>query len=310
MKGTGGQILGSRCPRPVQIIQTGAVAIAAGGLHSMYLDDQGRIFAWGDNSKGQLGDGTTQSHAAPAIVPGLTDVSGIAAGYQHSIVVIRGQASDRLYAWGDDSLGQLGIGSGLSSEAFRTVPVRVDLTNDSNDSNDRIITFTAGYAQTAVTVPARDQDGIIDPVHQQLLVWGSNSNGQLALGPASSQNKPIAVSGIFNGWPGSSFLPFDAIALGGSHMLVLSSKGLLAAAGRGDRGQLGNVSVLDRNQLVNVSFPDVIRPVWVGSCSLSAEYNPAGELVVRWPAAQDNRLVVNYRVELANPLGTVKTVNT
>lgn len=310
IKGTGGQVLGSRCPKPIQIVTAGAVAIAAGGLHSLYLDDDGQVFAWGDNSKGQLGDGTTLAHAAPAIVPGLAAVTGIAAGYQHSIAVIKEKSGDKLFAWGDDSLGQLGIGSGLTSEAFRTVPVRVDLTNDNNDRNDRVISFAAAYAQTAVTVPAVDKNGFIDPQRQQLLVWGSNANGQLALGQASSQNKPVAVSGSFNGWHGSSFLPFDAIALGGGHMLVLSSKGLLAAAGRGDRGQLGNIAVLDRSQLVSVSIPDVIRPVWAGSSSVSATYTDDGELLIRWPAAQDNRLVTNYRIEIENPAGTVITENT
>lgn len=309
IKGTGGQVLGSRCTKPVQILTGGAAAIAAGGLHSMYLDAGGQVFAWGDNSKGQLGDGTTQSHAIPAIVPGLQDVNAIAAGYQHSIALIKGETGDQLLAWGDDSLGQLGLGAGLTSDSFRAVPVRVDTTDDIISGNDRILTITAAYAQTAVTVPGRDTAGNILPGRQRLLVWGSNSNGQLALGKASSQNKPQIVGGTFNGWTGYDFLPFDSIALGGSHMLVLSSKGLLAAAGRGDRGQLGNVSVLDRSQLVPVDIADVIRPVWVGDCSLSAVWNEDDELVVRWPAAQDNRTVVNYRVTLTSPLGKVKTID-
>ena len=139
-----------------------------------------------------------------------------------------------------------------------------------------------------------------------MLVWGNNVAGQLALGHTTSQNRPTPVSGAFNNWSGQDFLPYDAIALGGYHFLVLSSQGLLAAAGRGDRGQLGNQSVLDRSSLVPVDIPDVIRPAWLPNSRLSAEVNKAGDLTVRWPAAQDNRAVTGYRIRLRRADGQIQ----
>ncbi len=209
--------------------------------------------------------------------------------------------------WGDDSLGQLGIGSDPAAGIFRSLPERLDITGDKNPENDRIVhdpgwIFPIGgshlSAKTAAALSIKSR--------QQLLVWGNNSSGQLALGNTISQNRPAVLSGTFNGWTGDSFLPFDAVASGGYHLLVLSSKGLLGAAGRGDRGQLGNLSVLDRSQLTPVAVPDVIRPVWLSGAKLSARFDADENLVVRWPKAQDNRLATGYKVILERSDGQIQ----
>ena len=103
ISGNNGNVLGRRRLTPAIVVFSGAVSIAAGGQHSMYLNKQGQVFAWGDNRKGQLGDGTSQSHASPLIVPGLENVTEIAAGFQHSLAVVRSSENDILMAWGDDS---------------------------------------------------------------------------------------------------------------------------------------------------------------------------------------------------------------
>ncbi|MGI6334684.1 MAG: hypothetical protein ACOX1A_08930 [Saccharofermentanales bacterium] len=301
-----GTVLGSRCLTPKMIVSSTAVAIAAGGQHSMYLNRNGQVYAWGDNSKGQLGDGTNQPQAKPAVVPGLESVSRIVAGYQHNLAVIRLPDRDTVMVWGDDSLGQLGLASGLTADASRNIPIRADLTGDDNPQNDRVIDLTAGYAQTAALVPAVNEQGLMENNRQILLVWGSNSNGQLALGAATSQNRPTAVAQLLDGWYGDDYLPFDALAIGGGHLLLLSSTGQLGAAGRGDRGQLGNLSILDRNRLTPVLIPDAIRPAWVDGAGLSLTWN-AQNLTIRWPSAQDNREVVGYRVQLRTSENQVAT---
>ena len=54
--------------------------IAAGGSHTVALKNDGTVWAWGNNSSGQLGDGTTTDRTTPAPVNGLTDVIAIAGG--------------------------------------------------------------------------------------------------------------------------------------------------------------------------------------------------------------------------------------
>ncbi|MFP2934455.1 RCC1 domain-containing protein [Pyxidicoccus sp. 3LG] len=62
-------------PAPVPGVSDG-VSVAAGDSHSLVLRGDGTVWAWGSNSSGQLGDGTTTDRATPQPVPGLMDVVG------------------------------------------------------------------------------------------------------------------------------------------------------------------------------------------------------------------------------------------
>src|ERR1700674_3461523 len=76
---------------PVQVsLPSGPVvtAIAAGGGHGLALTSTGQVLAWGDNTSGQLGDGTNTSSSTPVMVSGLrTVVTAIAAGAYHSLAI-------------------------------------------------------------------------------------------------------------------------------------------------------------------------------------------------------------------------------
>jgi alpha-tubulin suppressor-like RCC1 family protein len=93
-------------------------AIASGETHAISLKGDGTVWAWGGNSNGQLGDGTTTARWTPVQVNTLTSAQGITAGYQDSL------ASTTLgvtWAWGDNIYGQLG--DGTTTDRWSPVPI-------------------------------------------------------------------------------------------------------------------------------------------------------------------------------------------
>jgi alpha-tubulin suppressor-like RCC1 family protein len=95
------------------------VAIAAGHRFSLALEDDGTVWAWGRNVEGQLGDGTTTQRNTPVEITNLSGIGAIAAGGYHSLAL----ESDGgfVWAWGDNSDGQVGDGSSTN----RSTPLRV-----------------------------------------------------------------------------------------------------------------------------------------------------------------------------------------
>jgi alpha-tubulin suppressor-like RCC1 family protein len=95
-----------------------AGAIAAGRRHVCALRANGTVSCWGDNSRGQLGDGTTTTRLVPTPVVGLPlHAVAVAAGEAHTcVLLIDGSAS----CWGDNDHGQLGGGVGGGGD-FRTL---------------------------------------------------------------------------------------------------------------------------------------------------------------------------------------------
>ena len=110
----------STVPVPVNGL-SGVTAIASGSCHSIALLADGTAMAWGADRLGQLGDGAVAaSHASPVAVSGLSGVSAIAAGGEHSIALLGG---GEVMTWGDDRRGELGNGS---TREYSDVPVAVD----------------------------------------------------------------------------------------------------------------------------------------------------------------------------------------
>ncbi len=72
------------------------VVLAAGSYHTVALKTDGTVWAWGLNSNGQLGDGTTTSALTPVQVTGLSGVSAIAAGGSHTVAL---KTDGTVWAW-------------------------------------------------------------------------------------------------------------------------------------------------------------------------------------------------------------------
>jgi|GEM_PF-3133948 len=99
--------------RPVQVRGLTSITAIAAGYNSGYaLKDDGTVWAWGGNSRGQLGTGDTNRRTEPVQVPGLTDVTAIGAAHSTGIAVLR---DGTVWAWGSNDRGQLGKPGGGNS---------------------------------------------------------------------------------------------------------------------------------------------------------------------------------------------------
>ncbi len=79
-----------------------------GYYHTVAVKTDGTLWAWGDNTYGQLGDGTTIDHSSPVQVGTATNWAAVGAGQYHTVAV---KTDGTLWAWGDNTFGQLGDGT-------------------------------------------------------------------------------------------------------------------------------------------------------------------------------------------------------
>ena len=106
---------------PVQVgVSQNATAIGAGFESTVVLTFDsmvGTAWAWGNNSNGQLGDGTTTQRTIPVQVSGLSDVTTMAAGAADTVAL---KVDNTVWGWGNNLFGQLGDGT----NADKLTPVR------------------------------------------------------------------------------------------------------------------------------------------------------------------------------------------
>ncbi|MGP3961022.1 RCC1 domain-containing protein [Nonomuraea sp. 3N208] len=163
-------------PQPVPGL-TGVTAAAAGAFHNLALRSDGRIWSWGWNGRGQLGDSTLTDRATSKFIPGLGGVAQIAAGDSHSLAVKSG--SGRVWGWGANDRGQLGTGD----QDDRTVPVLLR-------PYLRVTRIAAGVDFTLVEKLPSYGGG--------LCAWGANNYGQLGDGTLTDRLESVCMTGPAN----------------------------------------------------------------------------------------------------------------
>jgi alpha-tubulin suppressor-like RCC1 family protein len=187
--------------------------VSAGSDHTCALQPDGKVMCWGNNTYGQLGDGTSLPKTTTGIVTGLTDAVALSAGGIHTCAL---RAVGTVVCWGNSSNGQAGDGTGGSDKLS---PVTVSGLTDA-------VALSAGRIHTC----ALKASGSV-------VCWGFNSNGQLGdgtTGNGSSANlrlTPVAVIGLTDA---------TAISAGEYHSCALKTGGSVVCWGSNSSGQLGD----------------------------------------------------------------------
>ncbi len=170
---------------PYQVGLSNVAAMAAGAAHSLALSigtDPSRsvLWAWGDNTYGQLGDESSMDRSFPAQVEAAPPLTGIAAGYYHSLgTADDGDGNLSVWSWGSNGDGQLGDGTG---ENART-PVRLSGLSG--------VTLTSAGAAHSLAITF---DSLTSAA--SVWTWGSNDYGQLGDGTREDRLEPVQVGGI------------------------------------------------------------------------------------------------------------------
>lgn len=201
---------------PVDVVGLpgGVTAVAIGRTHSCALTAGGAPLCWGDNSDGQLGDGTTTNRSSPSAVAGLVNVTAVSPGRSHTCALTNGGG---LKCWGANTGGALGDGTNTD----RQTPADV-----------------SGFQAGASAVSAGGEHTCALTTGGGVKCWGYNFYGELGDGTTTQRLTPVDVTSLQTG--------VAAISAGASHTCALIASGGVKCWGSNFRGALGDGSTTSR----------------------------------------------------------------
>jgi alpha-tubulin suppressor-like RCC1 family protein len=218
--------------------QATPAAVTAGTVHSCAIES-GKAYCWGDNSVGELGNGTTVNSSVPVAV----STRGVLAGQTLTQITASGghvcalDSAGAAFCWGSNDVGQLGN----NSTADSSVPVAVLASG-----------ALAGQALTQITSGNLDTCALDSA--GAAFCWGWNDDGELGDGNTSDSSVPVAVqaSGVLAG------KVLTEITSGLRHTCAVDTAGTAFCWGNNDSGQLGNASTTSSSVPVAVLASGVL----------------------------------------------------
>jgi hypothetical protein len=265
--------------------------IAVGPRHSCALTRSGGVKCWGDNSSGQLGNGTTTSSPTPVDVTGLgSGVEAVAVGWRHACALVTGGTVKCWGTMGTDGaavmhstpVDVLGLPNGQNAIAsisagydytcarvtYPALKVRCWGLNDHGQLGNgttisssvpvEVVSLTsgavfAGGKHTCALASVSSGDGSFGP-NRDVKCWGDNRYGQLGDGTTVNSTVPVKVTGIRS----DAFA--SAVAVGGDHTCASTDSGVVCW-GRNVDGQAGNGTTIDSRSPVMVSGFSTFAPI-------------------------------------------------
>ncbi|MCL1909292.1 MAG: hypothetical protein FWG12_08030, partial [Holophagaceae bacterium] len=187
-------------------------AVSAGFRHTLAIKEDGRLYAWGYNFSGQLGDGTRTDKNRPTYIGAPEDRwKAVSAGNSSSLAITE---DGRLFAWGEPN------GGGGNSPRYI------------GSAGDGWKSVSAGFGSFL----AIKDDG-------KLYAWGGNLSGELGDGTTASRSVPAYIGSAGDGWDVATVSFIEGVT-GSNYMggctFALKEDGRLFAWGSNYYGQLGD----------------------------------------------------------------------
>lgn len=166
--GNGSYGVNSGYSSPIQIGTTEWEKVSISSNYVLAIKTDGTLWAWGNNSTGQLGLGNTADKSVPTQVGTDTDWFHVEASNTHAVAL---KTNGTLYTWGDNIVGQLGIG----------------------DTVNRSIPTAVGSLSNWMFIASKGSHTLAIKTDGTLWSWGRNDQGQLGLGSFTNKSSPVQV---------------------------------------------------------------------------------------------------------------------
>jgi len=244
-----------------EVVDRAMMTIAASGGFggtSFAIQPDGSLWAWGNNERGLVGDGTfswldeepnvwiNNTRYTPVRI--MEDVIAVSAGDSHAMAI---REDNSLWAWGENRWGQLGNGTTASWREPVASPIRI---------MEDVVSVSVGGAHTM----AIRSDG-------SLWAWGANMSGQLGNGTVTEvEMDEDTWEPIFEPISSPIWIMDNVVATsaGASHTMAIRTDGTLWAWGSNTFGQLGNgtrtITEWDEHgEQINIVDNDRHTPVFI-----------------------------------------------
>ena len=213
-----------------EVITTNGIRAAG---EDFFIDDKGKVYTWGRNRYGQLGNGTNEDSNVPICI---SDIADNALNGKNIVEVQSGGSTmialdneGKVYTWGKNEYGQLGNGTNVE---YANEPICISDIPDNAINGKNIV-----EVQSSDTMIAIDSEG-------KVYTWGVNWYGLLGNGTdVEDSNEPICISNIpDNAINGKNIVEVQS---DGHTMIAIDNEGKVYTWGRNRYGQLGNGSDIE-----------------------------------------------------------------
>ncbi|WP_246210631.1 endonuclease/exonuclease/phosphatase family protein [Nocardioides piscis] len=184
-------------------------SVSSGGASTCGIKNSGKLFCWGLNHRGQIGDGSTKVRAKPVVVSKKTKWKSVDASWFNTCAIT---SKKKLFCWGDNAASQLG-----PKTRAKQSPKPVKLP---------------GGRWTTVSVGSRFVCGT--KTDGSLRCWGGNLFGQLGTGSYAGKSRPVRIGGSTS---------WAEVSTSWTHTCARSTAGAVQCWGRNTYGALGNGNV-------------------------------------------------------------------